>query len=265
MLKEPDHSSEPKRGGGVGRLDHSGESKRGGGAGRLDHSSEPKRGVGAGKLVQGGVPDQLDLGAIERKTYASYHQDGLADLLAGLLVLCGGWALLSSNGGVLAIMPVLALPLLEAARRKVRYPRVGYFVYAPRAQRAGARFMTLLLVISLVFLVLGLVMLLLHRLTGYVLPTQAQPFSGWTISVAAALGLASVGLATFQWRWYAYAALATAAAGVAQLIGQPALGGLALSGIGIIASGAGVLLLFLRRHPVLSGDAPGGNSVGGAA
>ena len=207
--------------------------------------------------------DELDLGRIEHKTYASYHQDGLADILAGLLLLCSGWALLNGNGGILGVLPALSLPLLAGARRVVRYPRVGYFKYAPRAQRAGARFMTLLLVLALALLVAGVVLLVLNRLTGYELPTPAQPPSGWIISAATALGLVSVGWATAQWRWYCYSALAALAAGIAPQLEQPILGGIATSGIVISASGVGVLLLFLRRHPVLGEAASGGTTKGG--
>ena len=79
------------------------------------------------------VTEQNTLREIEKKTYMSYHQDGLLDIVIGLYALAFGLGIVADqildiNFAVIypGIMIAIVLPIWIAAKRKITMPRIGY-------------------------------------------------------------------------------------------------------------------------------------------
>jgi hypothetical protein len=79
------------------------------------------------------VTKQNTLRDIEKKTYMSYHQDGLIDIIVGLYALAFGLGIFADkilDFSFAAIMPgmmiAIVLPIWLAAKRKITLPRIGY-------------------------------------------------------------------------------------------------------------------------------------------
>lgn len=79
------------------------------------------------------MTEQNTLREIEKKTYMSYHQDGLLDIVIGLYALAFGLGIvvdqiLDINFAVIypGIMIAIVLPIWIAAKRKITMPRIGY-------------------------------------------------------------------------------------------------------------------------------------------
>ena len=86
------------------------------------------------------VTKEPNLKEIERKTYMSYHQDGLLDIFAGLYILGFGFGIfmdivLDFGMGVIIIpggLIAVALPIWVAAKRKITMPRIGFVNFGIR-------------------------------------------------------------------------------------------------------------------------------------
>ena len=70
---------------------------------------------------------------IEKRTYISYHQDGLLDIFIGTYILLFGIGILlqtitdfSTWFVIPAIFPALMVPIWMSAKKKITIPRIGY-------------------------------------------------------------------------------------------------------------------------------------------
>lgn len=87
------------------------------------------------------LTNEPDLKEIERRTYMSYHQDGLLDVFAGVYVLGFGFgifldAVLDYSFGLFvpAMMVALLLPIWISAKRKITLPRIGFVKFGRQSQ-----------------------------------------------------------------------------------------------------------------------------------
>jgi hypothetical protein len=76
---------------------------------------------------------------IEKKTYMSYHQDGLLDVVIGLYALAFGLGItidriwdLSFAAIMPAILIAIVLPIWVQAKRKITMPRIGFVKFGAR-------------------------------------------------------------------------------------------------------------------------------------
>jgi hypothetical protein len=85
------------------------------------------------------VTEEPNLKEIERRAYMSYHQDGLMDIFAGLIILGFGLGIFMQiilDYSLGAIMPAILittfLPIWVAAKRKITMPRIGFVNFGIR-------------------------------------------------------------------------------------------------------------------------------------
>lgn len=78
------------------------------------------------------MTETLNLKAVKKRAYKSINQDGLFDLMMGLLLLCIAVffyisVFYNKEIVMLIIMPVIMIgPIIRNARKKYTYPRIGY-------------------------------------------------------------------------------------------------------------------------------------------
>ena len=92
------------------------------------------------------------LSEIEKKTYMSYHQDGLIDIFVGIYVLLFGSGILLNSVADFstwfifpAIFPAIMVPIWISVKKQITMPRIGYVKFrSGGANRLTAVFIGLL-------------------------------------------------------------------------------------------------------------------------
>ena len=192
----------------------------------------------------------IDLKALERRAYLSYHEDGVLDIFIGLGALFFGLFMLTDMFWMAGVFPAIFTPVYVSAKRSITIPRIGYVKFGP--QRARTPMLAILgigIALFLCFLV-GLV-----GFAGYDIIPPA--FFAWlrayhmlVLGAIVAVALGGTALITGLRRLYAYAALTVLLFAGGYLLGAPAwLQVLALGGL-ILCSGVALLIRFLRRYPI---------------
>jgi hypothetical protein len=110
------------------------------------------------------MPKNNSLREIEKKTYMSYHQDGLLDIFIGIYVLLFGIGIslmtlteFSTWFIIPAIFPAIMIPLWISAKKRITMPRIGYVNFGVRGvNKMMAIFLGLMVAGLGVFMVFGL-------------------------------------------------------------------------------------------------------------
>jgi hypothetical protein len=203
---------------------------------------------------------QNTLREIEKKAYMSYHQDGLLDIFVGLYAIAFGLGMIADKileFGFGAIMPAIliaiVLPIWIEAKRKITMPRIGFVKF-------GARGSNKLFALLLGLAVAGLGVFMLF---GVFLAT-GQIGRPWWIEILFQYGMIWIGLGSavigslFAYtmglkRLYGYGLLTFALFASGHFLSVPFEYLLLAIGSVIIASGAALLVQFIRRYPLPKG------------
>jgi hypothetical protein len=150
------------------------------------------------------MSNDMDLKAIEQKTYLSYHQDGLADIAAGFLV--GGFGLnMALNSIMFLFTSWLPIVLLLPLKRLITFPRIGFVKFAPVRRRKISKGILVLNIAGVLSAGLGLIAFL--GVSGEL--AELKPFfdkySLLLLGAIMASGITLVALVFQIKRFYAYA------------------------------------------------------------
>jgi hypothetical protein len=107
--------------------------------------------------------NETSLKEIEKKTYKTYHQDGLIDIFVGLYILLFGAGIFLRTYTefttwfiIPAIFPSVMIPIWISFKRRITIPRIGYVKFGLRsANKLMAVFLGLAVVGLGVFMVFG--------------------------------------------------------------------------------------------------------------
>jgi hypothetical protein len=191
--------------------------------------------------------EKVDLEAVAVRTRRAYYEDGILDLVGGLLQLLIGLLLGASSAVVIVV--VLGIPasqkLMEALRRRYVYPRTGYARF-PKDQQSRQALWPLLFV--------PLTMLILVLLGDRI----GNPYR-WLPAFVGMLFAGALLYCAAQSRLTRYYALAAWSALVGLLFSLPSYPGrldgirqvLWWAGGALAISGAINLARFVRRRPLL--------------
>jgi len=204
---------------------------------------------------------ESSLKEIEKKTYMSYHQDGLIDVFVGVYILLFGSGILLnsvtdlSTGFVIpAIFPAIMIPIWISAKKRVTMPRIGYVKFGVRgANKMMAIFLGLAVAGLGVFMMFGL---------------GASMGEGWALTLRDFLisnnmiiiGIAAATISSlFAYtmglkRLYAYGLLSLVLFFTGHFITIPFEYILFTIGLAIIINGFVLLIQFIRKYPLTLGD-----------
>ena len=189
---------------------------------------------------------QNTLRDIEKKTYMSYHQDGLIDIVVGLYALAFGLGIIADkmlDFSFAAIMPgimiAIVLPIWLAAKRKITMPRIGYVNIGLAVAGLGAFFL-------------------------FTLVTFQNGRPEWIETILFQYGIIWIGLGAavigslFAYtmglkRLYGYGLLTLALFVIGYFLSFPFEYLLLLVGGVIMASGVALLVQFVRKYPLRKG------------
>ena len=185
-----------------------------------------------------------ELKEIKRKTYWSYHQDGLIELCLGLVFFVFGIYLYSGKSLMAGLcwMPGL---LIAPLKRIITAPRIGMVRFGRSRNVLAFKIGLLTLTAVLVLFIIAATLLDSPALDAWTRRYFAVAF-GFALALFPLAGAIALGIR----RYYAHAVLL--AAGFSLIQYRPDSLAAVFTGIGsvLILVGAAVLIRFLRDHPL---------------
>jgi len=198
---------------------------------------------------------------VEKKTYMSYHQDGLIDIFIGVYILMFGAGILLSTWAdfamwfiLPAIFPAIMGPIWISAKKSITIPRIGYVKFGIRGgNKLMAVFIGLMVAALGVFTVFGL---------------GASTDQGWALALRNLIipnGMIIVGIlaaaisSLFAYtvgltRLYVYGLCTLGLLLAAHFTIIPFAYALVAIGLGIVGNGVVLLTRFIHNHPLAQGD-----------
>ncbi|MFX1318366.1 MAG: hypothetical protein ACFE9D_08490 [Promethearchaeota archaeon] len=193
------------------------------------------------------MSERIDLKALERKAYTSYHQDGIFDIILGLAIIFFGLTLLPLLeesmtylwGGTFIVWFIS----YGVAKKSITVPRMGYVEFSPSRRYRLVFLFSLLVIVNVVifaFMMFGLSVAAVLFLNQYGLLVVATVGGGL---------FAVFGWATQIYRLFGYGAITFLAFSAAHVFVLPIT--YPIIAIGIALAGLGFVLLyqFLRKYP----------------
>ena len=204
---------------------------------------------------------RTSLREIEKKTYMSYHQDGLLDIFVGIYVLLFGIGILlltmtdfSTWFLIPAIFPAIMIPIWISAKKRITMPRIGYVKFGVRgANKMMAIFLGIAVAGLGTFMVFGL---------------GASMGEGWALTlrdilISNSMLIIGIGALTISSlfaytmglkRLYGYGLLIFVLFFTGYFVAIPFEYFLVIIGLVIIISGFALLTRFIRKYPLPQGD-----------
>ena len=201
------------------------------------------------------------LRAIEKKTYMSYHQDGLLDIFIGIYVLLFGLGIslmtltdFSTWFIIPAIFPAIMIPIWISAKKRITMPRIGYVNFGVRGvNKIMAIFIGLMVAGLGVFMVFGLGASMGEgwalTLRDFFISNSMLIIGIGAVSVSSLFGY-TMGLK----RLYGYGLLIFVLFFTGHFITIPFEYILLAIGFIITISGFVLLMQFIRKYPLPQGD-----------
>jgi hypothetical protein len=192
------------------------------------------------------MSQEQDFKKLQQKTYASFHQDGLIDMIIGWAIIGFGinMALDSSAFLFLGWLPIV---FYVPIKNRVTVPRIGYVKFTS----SNSLVLGIVLAVLLIFL-LGIFILVL--VGPNLIPAQiSEWFREYYLLLFGSLlglGFAVTALATGINRFYAYAVMLVLIIAGGIWLNVPE--GIYVIAAGLLIAVVGIILMvrFLRRYPM---------------
>jgi hypothetical protein len=203
---------------------------------------------------------KTSLREIEKKTYMSYHQDGLIDIFVGIYVLLFGLGILlltvtdfSTWFAIPAIFPAIMIPVWISAKKRITMPRIGYV-------KLGSRVANKLMAIFIGLMVAGLGVFMV-----FTFASRTQTWASVLRDLLISNGMIIIGISAatisslFAYimglnRLYAYGLLILVLFFAGYFITIPFEYILVTIGLAVIINGFVLLTRFIRKYPLTPGD-----------
>jgi hypothetical protein len=202
---------------------------------------------------------KTSLREVEKRTYMSYHQDGLLDIFVGVYILLFALGILlmtvtdfSTWFVIPAIFPAIMGPIWISAKKRITMPRIGYVKF-------GSKGANKLMAIFIGLMVAGLGVFMVFTFAssqGWALTLKDLIISNGMIIIG--IGAASIS-SLFAYtmglkRLYAYGLLTLALFITGHFITIPFGYFLLTIGLVIFINGFVLLMQFIRKYPLPQGD-----------
>ncbi len=203
--------------------------------------------------------NESSLREVERRTYMSYHQDGLIDIFVGVFILSFGLGILlmtvtefSTWFVIPAIFPAIMVPIWVSAKKQITMPRIGYVKFRSKgANRLMAVLLGLMVVGLGTFMVFSFSSSQAWALTlRNLIISNGMIIIGIGAAIISSLFAYTMGLK----RLYAYGLLALGLFLAGYFINIPFEYFLPSIGLVIIINGFVLLIQFVHKYPLPQGE-----------
>lgn len=182
----------------------------------------------------------------------AYHQDGIVDIYAGLIVIMFGLFLYSGMPWLAGAFVAIFVPLIRRAKMIYTAPRLNRIQRSPNRQGGFQAFLVSAMILGILALSVGvLVAVFFNR--GQLptwLPALIDGYGPILLGICAGAVWGMAGFFVRAPRFYGYAGLSVLLPWLGTRLGLPlGLSMIALGGI-VLLSGTILLLQFLARYPI---------------
>ncbi len=192
----------------------------------------------------------VKLMALERKTYLSYHQDGLIDLAFGLAVIAYGTGLYSGMvavfGGAFFVIWLLYL----SAKRVITSPRFGYFEVGSYRKLMMKRFLIAALLLNVASVAVGLIVIGKLQAGAPELRELLARYIHYYLGGLGLLATGGIAFVTGVVRLWGYVVLGALSLVVSNTLAMDPVRPYLFTGVVALVVGLGLLFSFVRRYPV---------------
>ena len=192
------------------------------------------------------MSQEQDFKKLQQRTYQSYHQDGLIDIIIGLGFI-GFGLMMAFDSSIFAFMSWMPIIFYVPFKNRITIPRIGYVRFSTSNTKIGIAVGTFLLIILLgmfIFLVAGL---------GNISPQLSAWLSEYYLLLLggiAALCFAVAAMLTGITRFYIYALLILFIFSIGIWLGVHPSVFVLTTGATIEVIGVSLLVRFLRKYPI---------------
>jgi hypothetical protein len=199
----------------------------------------------------------IDLKELQRKAMSSFHEDGIIDIIIGILALIWGFSAFTDDQSLSVIWIAVVIPSYWWLKREYTIPRIGMVRFQPRGEGGFPRILVTALVGAGVAIGLAIWWASAEASKPfyyYLIADYWGPIAGVVLAISGSLYAYTASLP----RFYTYSALALILIGTVQYSGLPF--GVHLLALGAIFLGYGCYLLykFMRKYPVQAVDGQDG-------
>ncbi|MCB9458028.1 MAG: hypothetical protein H6670_00155 [Anaerolineaceae bacterium] len=189
----------------------------------------------------------LKTNGLEQKLYTAYHQDGLLDLIVGIIIALFGLVILADQPafvGMIGIPAVFYIPL----KQRISQPRMGYIRFESKEKQ------TFKLTLSVLLGVLVLVALAGLFIVGNGMPDSFRTIlrENMRLIFSGFLGVSLLAAALFlnNRRFYVYAVVGVLLIWASMLV--PFHLGIAVTALAaiLVLTGLYLVIQFIRRYPL---------------
>jgi hypothetical protein len=198
------------------------------------------------------MTEKIDLKKIERKTYMSYHQDGLIDLLIGCGVLFAILCFFSEMIWLSGAFVILAVPLYTYVKQKITDPRIGRVKFGQKGQHKTL--FILLILIGNIFLLFFLGLFLYRNSIPLWITENLTTYPSFIIGGIACILTLLTALISGIKRFYFYGATILISFVIGHIISIDLLLSSAIVGILFLLTGILKIVDFIRRYPRAEGE-----------
>ena len=198
----------------------------------------------------------IDLKAIERKAYLSYHQDGLLEIFIGFFIAIFGLGMTTGLAYMGGIWAAVGIPIWASVKKAVTLPRMGFVDFGEERKRKVRKEKLFFVLFFTVTLVLGVGMFFLFQGGSVQIREQMHRFPMAPLGLIVAVGLASLTYWRGMRRFLVFAGAVLIAVFAGPALGIPHPVYFALPGVLMLCSGLVLLFRFLRRYPKPEEGAP---------
>lgn len=192
--------------------------------------------------------------SVKRKVFLAYHQDGVLDISAAMVLLGFGTFMATGNAIFLVLGPVFATQYI-LWKQYITIPRFGYVRFEPVAK--SLRQGWLLLGLGVLALLVMVALSLVRRDVSGSLGMQAWlqryhmvPYSALFFGLPFLLAAAFLGLK----RFYLYALLVVGLSALAAWMNMETFLPILATGFVLLAVGLGLLFIFVKSHSPVGGE-----------
>ena len=190
----------------------------------------------------------IDLKELEKKTFTSYHEDGIVDIFAGAwMIFFGIFSMCTDRPWFAGMFSVYGLPFFYLAKKRITIPRIGYVEFSQ--QRRLSMFIVYLWIAAMLT-VFGIVYYTDNSPSWvyFLLDNYPQLLFG----TIAGLLFFTCAWVTRILRFHAYGALVLAASVISHVFGPDIQYEYLPLVLGVIIMSTGILVLiqFIQTYPV---------------
>jgi hypothetical protein len=192
------------------------------------------------------MSQEQDFKKLQQKTYRSFHQDGLIDIIIGLAIIGFGLNIAFDNAAFL-FMGWLPIVFYVPMKNRLTVPRIGYVKF-----HASNRIVIGLVLAGLLVLLLGLFVFVISgpEIFSPEMQVWLRQYYMLPIAVITALCFSGAGLLTGITRLYAYALIFLLIFGVGNWLNLHPATYVLTTGVVIEIVGIWLMVRFLREHPL---------------